>query len=52
MKFENDKIAYEHIYWDQGSILAQVGILDPAKVPVLGVEQTRHLLDLVNRKKQ
>jgi hypothetical protein len=24
----------EHIYWDQGSLLAQMGLLDPAKLPV------------------
>jgi len=52
MKFENGKIAHEHVYWDQGSFLAQLGLLDPSKVPVLGVEQTRKLLELVSRKKQ
>lgn len=50
MKFENGKIAHEHVYWDQGSFLAQLGLLDPSKVPVLGVEQTRKLLELVSRK--
>jgi carboxymethylenebutenolidase len=34
MKFEGDKIAHEHIYWDQGSLLAQVGLLDPETNPV------------------
>jgi len=52
MKFENGKIAHEHVYWDQGSFLAQLGLLDPSKVPVLGVEQTRKLLQLVSRKKE
>jgi len=52
MKFENGKVAHEHIYWDQGSLLAQVGLLDHSKVPVLGVEQTRKLLELVSRKKE
>ena len=52
MKFENGKVAHEHIYWDQGSLLAQVGLLDPSKVPVLGVEQTRKLMELVSRKKE
>lgn len=45
MKFEGDKIAHEHIYWDQASLLAQVGLLDPKRVPVVGVEQARKLLD-------
>ena len=44
MKFEGDKIAHEHIYWDQASLLVQVGLLDPAKLPVVGVEQTRELI--------
>jgi carboxymethylenebutenolidase len=52
MKFENGKVAHEHVYWDQGSLLAQVGLLDHSKVPVLGVEQTRKLLELVSRKKE
>jgi carboxymethylenebutenolidase len=44
MKFENGKIAHEHIWWDQASLLVQVGILDPANLPVAGVEQARRLL--------
>jgi carboxymethylenebutenolidase len=39
MKFEEGKIAHEHIYWDQGSLLAQVGLLDPAHAPVIGAQQ-------------
>ena len=45
VKFENAKIASEHLYWDQASVLAQLGILDPAKVPVKGAETARTLLD-------
>ena len=45
MGIENGKVVYEHIYWDQGSLLAQVGLLDPAKLPVSGAEQARKLLD-------
>jgi hypothetical protein len=29
----------EHIYWDQASVPAQVGLLDPTGLPVTGVEQ-------------
>ena len=29
----------EHIYWDQASVLAQVGLLDPTGLPVTGVKQ-------------
>jgi carboxymethylenebutenolidase len=34
MGFDGDKVAYEHIYWDQGALLAQVGLIDPDAVPV------------------
>jgi carboxymethylenebutenolidase len=44
MKFENGKVAHEHIYWDQASLLVQVGLLDPTNLPVAGVEQARGLL--------
>jgi carboxymethylenebutenolidase len=45
MKFENGKIAHEHIYWDQASLLVQVGMLDPVVLPAVGVDQARTLLD-------
>ncbi len=45
MGIENGKVVYEHIYWDQGSLLAQIGLLDPAKLPVTGAEQARKLLN-------
>jgi carboxymethylenebutenolidase len=44
VKFENAKIASEHLYWDHASVLVQLGILDPAKVPVKGAETARTLL--------
>jgi len=44
MKFENGKVAHEHVWWDQASLLVQVGLLDPANLPVVGVEQARRLL--------
>lgn len=28
------KVAYEHIYWDQAGLLAQLGLLEPAGLPV------------------
>jgi carboxymethylenebutenolidase len=44
-KFEGDKLAHEHIYWDQASLLTQVGLLDPAELPVTGAEQAATVLD-------
>jgi hypothetical protein len=35
---------HEHVWWDQASLLVQVGLLDPQKLPVVGVEQARRLL--------
>ena len=46
MKFKNNKIAHEHIYWDQGSLLAQIGLLDAKLLPVVGLKQARKLIEL------
>jgi carboxymethylenebutenolidase len=43
--FRGDKLVNEHIYWDQASVLVQVGLLDPTGLPVCGVEQARKLAD-------
>jgi carboxymethylenebutenolidase len=45
MGFEDGKVAYEHIYWDQASLLVQIGVLDPEDLPVVGADQARALLD-------
>ena len=49
MKFENGKVAHEHVWWDQASLLVQVGLLDPGKLPVVGVEQARRLLRVAEK---
>jgi carboxymethylenebutenolidase len=49
MGFEDGKVAYEHIYWDQASVLVQLGLLDPAELPVAGSEQADRLLELALR---
>ncbi|HWN74796.1 MAG TPA: ester cyclase [Candidatus Udaeobacter sp.] len=43
--FRGGKLANEHIYWDQASVLVQLGLLDAAKLPVAGVETARKLAD-------
>jgi len=45
VKFEGDKLAHEHIYWDQASVLVQIGLLDPRGLPVAGVETARKVED-------
>jgi carboxymethylenebutenolidase len=43
--FEDGKVAHEHIYWDQASLLVQVGLLEPEGLPVTGGEQAENLVD-------
>jgi carboxymethylenebutenolidase len=43
MSFDGDRVASEHIYWDQASLLVQVGLLDPGTLPVAGSVQARAL---------
>jgi carboxymethylenebutenolidase len=43
--FRGDKLYHEHIYWDQASVLVQIGLLDPAHLPVAGAETAKKLLD-------
>jgi len=45
VEFRDGKIASEHIYWDQASVLVQVGLLDPNSLPVVGSESARKMLD-------
>ncbi|MBC7394122.1 MAG: dienelactone hydrolase family protein [Variovorax sp.] len=45
IKFRGNKLYHEHIYWDQASVLVQVGLLDPKLLPVAGIETARKLLD-------
>jgi carboxymethylenebutenolidase len=45
VKFEDGKLAHEHIYWDQASVLVQIGALDPAGLPVSGAETAAKVLD-------
>src|SRR5215469_4954791 len=49
MRFENGKVAHEHVWWDQASLLVQVGLLDPASLPVVGIEQAKKLLGVAKR---
>jgi len=41
VKFRDGKIAHEHIFWDQASVLKQIGLLTDPKLPVFGVETAR-----------
>ena len=45
VRFRDGKQAHEHIYWDQASVLVQLGLLDPSKLPVTGVESAQKAFD-------
>lgn len=42
--FRDGKLAHEHIYWDQASVLKQIGLLNDPALPVCGVETARKVL--------
>ncbi len=45
VQFQDGKIAHEHIYWDQASLLVQLGLIDGTTLPAAGVEVARKLQD-------
>jgi len=45
VNFRGGKLCNEHIYWDQASALAQLGLLDEKRLPIVGRDQARKLLD-------
>jgi carboxymethylenebutenolidase len=44
VKFRDGKLAHEHIYWDQASVLKQIGLLTDPALPVFGVETAEKVL--------
>lgn len=45
VQFAGGKVAHEHIYWDQASVLVQIGLLDPSGLPVAGAETAHKVAD-------
>ncbi len=45
VQLEDGPIADEHIYWDQASVLVQLGLLATDELSVAGAESARKLLD-------
>jgi carboxymethylenebutenolidase len=43
--FRGGKLYNEHIYWDQASVLVQIGALDPKGLPVAGIATAKKLVD-------
>lgn len=42
---KGDKVSHEHIYWDQASVLVQIGLLNPDGLPVVGAESAHKVLN-------
>jgi carboxymethylenebutenolidase len=45
INFRGGKLYHEHIYWDQASVLVQVGLLDPEGLPVGGADVAKKMFD-------
>jgi carboxymethylenebutenolidase len=45
VQFEGDKVKQENLYWDQASVLVQLGLLDRVGLPILGAESARSVVD-------
>lgn len=43
--FREGKVAHEHIYWDQASVLVQLGLIEAGTLPVAGIESACKALD-------
>jgi carboxymethylenebutenolidase len=43
VRFRDGKLAHEHIYWDQASVLKQIGLLTDPRLPVFGAESARRV---------
>ncbi|KAM5530610.1 hypothetical protein V8D89_015728 [Ganoderma adspersum] len=43
--FRGDKLTFEYSYWDQASVLVQLGLLDPKGLPVAGAEVAHKVVD-------
>ena len=41
VEFRDGKVESEHIYWDQASVLVQIGLLDDGSLPVAGIRPPR-----------
>ena len=45
VRFRDGKLAHEHIYWDQASVLKQIGLLTDPALPVCGSETARKVVN-------
>lgn len=59
VQFREGKMLSERIYWDQASVLVQLGLLDASLLPIAGAETARKVIDpllpsneLMNRRRR
>src|SRR5258707_13219032 len=45
VQFRDGKLFNEHLYWDQASVLVQLGLLDHSTLPIAGAETARKVPD-------
>jgi carboxymethylenebutenolidase len=43
--FREGKLSHEHIYWDQASVLKQIGLLTDTTLPIRGAETADKVLE-------
>lgn len=49
VQFEGDKIAYEHLYYDHATLLAQLGLIETGRFSVAGAKSAATLLAAVGK---
>jgi carboxymethylenebutenolidase len=49
VKFRGGKLAHEHIYWDQASVLKQIGLITDESLPVRGAETAAKVREQITR---
>ncbi len=45
VRFREGKLAHEHIYWDQASVLVQLGLIDANSLPAVGAQSAEKVLN-------
>ncbi len=46
---KDEKVTHEHIYWDQASVLVQIGLIDSKGLPIHGIETAHHMEAIMNK---
>ena len=50
VEFRNGKLAHEHIYWDQASVLKQLELISDSSLPVFGAETAHKVAKALDAK--